>query len=46
MTAIRTALRRLIATAAPADEGVHFHRRSHVTEPCYDPACRLPRAEV
>ena len=43
MTALRTALRRLIAGAMPDDPGVHFHRRGGVAEACYDSDCAIPR---
>ena len=43
MTALRTALRRLVAAATPDDPGVHFHRRGDVAEACYDENCAIPR---
>jgi hypothetical protein len=43
MTALRIALRRLIAGAMPEDAGVHFHRRGGVAEVCYDSDCAIPR---
>jgi hypothetical protein len=46
MTTIRTALRRIFAGGPSTEDGVHFHRRSDRTEPCYDPGCKIPRLTV
>jgi hypothetical protein len=46
MTTIRTALRRIFAGGPSTEDGVHFHRRSDSTAPCYDPGCTIPRLAV
>ena len=45
MSAIRSALRRILTTGPTAEDSVHFHRRSDTTEPCYDRGCTIPSPE-
>ena len=46
MSAIRSALRRILTTGPTAEDSVHFHRRSDTPEPCYDRGCTIPRLNV
>jgi hypothetical protein len=46
MNTVRTALRRLFGAPEATEADVHFHRRGHEPEACYDTRCNIPRLTV